>query len=121
VLGHEIPAGELVTLPLPLTVTDKVSTGPCCVIVAGPSSPDDPKLTYKLPDRVSPVFAATVYGVVHVISTSSGSGLGEHVVELTCGVIQLTVDCRIGLPQSSTIVKVHMAFQVPPPLGKLVV
>ncbi len=67
-LGQEMPVGELVTLPLPLTLTVSVSGGPYCVIVAGPSSPADPKLTNRLPDRVAPVFAATVYGVVQVMS-----------------------------------------------------
>jgi hypothetical protein len=116
--GQEMPEGELVTVPLPATFTVSVSGGPYCVIVAGPSSPEDPKLTYRLPDRVTPVFAATVYVVLQVMSSFSGSGFGVQAVEEMFGVIQLTLDWSTGSPQSTYIVKVQVAVHIPPLLDK---
>lgn len=53
--GQEIPAGELVTAPLPLTLTVSVCGGPNCTMETL-NLPDDPKSTNKLAERVSPVF-----------------------------------------------------------------
>ena len=67
------------------------------MIVTGPSSPDDPKVKYRLPDLAEPVFAATMYGVVQVVSWPSGGLL--QVVAFHWDVIHPTLDCIRGTPQ----------------------
>src|SRR5260370_3065392 len=93
--GQEMPEGELVTLPLPLTLTVSVSGGPYCVTYAGPSWPNDPRLTITAPVLVEPVFAATVNGVVHVLRSPATL----HWVPKSLNEIQVAVDVGIGLPQ----------------------
>lgn len=65
--GQETPLGELVTVPLPVMPTLRVSGGPSWVSVAF-RVPEDPKLTDMLPDLVGPEFCVTLYGVVQVMS-----------------------------------------------------
>jgi hypothetical protein len=93
--------------------------GPSCRIFTL-NVPEEPKLTDKVACLAAPVFCVTAYGTVQVISVSSGSGFGEQVIAELMVVIQLTLSVSSGLPQSTNIVKVNVAFHVPPLAGRFV-